>query len=79
MDIYLPRSARLGVESQASEVTPPQLVMILYLGVVTEIYYGWTGGYPYHRAPLYGSNTNLPASTSFTKVVTDLHDPMCVH
>ena len=79
MDIYLLRSARPRVESQASEVTPPQLVMILYLGVVTEIYYGWTGGYPFHRAPLYGSDTNLPASTSFTKVVTDLHDPMCVH
>ena len=57
----------------------PPVVRILCLGVVREIYYGWTGGYPYQRAPLYGSHTNLPASTSFTKVVTDHHDPMCLH
>ena len=52
---------------------------IVVAGVVTEIYHGWTGGYPYHRAPLYGSQSNLPASSSFSKVVTDQGDPMCVH
>ena len=48
-------------------------------GVVTEIYHGWTGGYPYLRAPLYGSQSNLPASSSYSRVVTDHGDPMCVH
>ena len=48
-------------------------------GLVTEIYYGWNGGYPYKQAPLYGAYTKLPASSSFVKVVHDLHDPNCVH
>ena len=80
MDIYLLRSARPKRESQVglddSEIL---LCDIVVLGVVTEIFHGWTGGYPYHRAPLYGSQSNLPASSSYSKVVTDHGDPMCVH
>jgi len=48
-------------------------------GIVTEIYYGWNGGYPYMKAPLYGAYSKLPASSSFVAVVHDLHDPNCVH
>ena len=48
-------------------------------GIVTEIYYGWNGGYPYMKAPLYGAYSNLPASSSFVKVIHDSHDPSCVH
>ena len=80
MDIYLLGSARPGEESQAGLDDAEILFCdVVVPGVVTEIYHGWTGGYPYHRAPLYGSDSNLPASTSFSKVVTDHGDPMCVH
>ena len=48
-------------------------------GIVTEIYYGWNGGYPYMKAPLYGAYSNLPASSSFVKVIDDSHDPNFVH
>ena len=48
-------------------------------GMVTEIFYGWVGGYPLLQAPLYGSTSQLPASSSWSKVVHDDHDPMCVH
>lgn len=30
-------------------------------------------------APLYSAATRLPVSTSFTPVLTDHTDPMCVH
>ena len=81
MDIYLLRSARPGRESQVGFPDGELLLLrdIVVAGVVTEIYHGWTGGYPYHRAPLYGSQSNLPASSSFSKVVRDEGDPMCVH
>ena len=48
-------------------------------GLVTEIFYGWVGGYPYLKSPLYGSASRLPATSSWVKVVHDDHDPMCVH
>merc|ERR1712055_1223485 len=48
-------------------------------GLVTEIYYGWNGGYPYMKAPLYGAYSKLPASSSYVTVVHDHHDPNCVH
>ena len=86
MDIYLLRSARPGRESQVgltgAELSLLPGIVVQYIvvpGVVTEIYHGWTGGYPYHRAPLYGSESHLPASSSYAKVVTDHGDPMCVH
>ena len=81
MDIYLLRSARPGRESQVGFTDGELLLLrdIVVAGLVTEIYHGWTGGYPYHRAPLYGSQSNLPASSSFSKVVRDQGDPMCVH
>ena len=48
-------------------------------GIVTEIFYGWVGGFSYLQSPLYGSKTKLPATTSWARVVHDDHDPMCVH
>ena len=48
-------------------------------GVVTEIFLAWVGGYPLLQAPLYGSSSRLPASSSWAKVVHDDSDPMCVH
>ena len=51
----------------------------MHTGVVTEIYHGWAGGYPYLSAPLYGAMSGLPAATSWARVLTDDTDPMCVH
>merc|ERR1711970_853032 len=48
-------------------------------GLVTEIYYGWNGRYPYMKAPLYGAFSKLPATSSFVPVIHDSHDPNCVH
>ena len=53
--------------------------LLLLPGVVTEIYQGWAGGWPLLSAPLYGSVSGLPASTSWARVTTDNTDPMCVH
>ena len=79
MDIYLLRSARPGRDSQAGLQEMEIFSKVDIEGLVTEIYHGWTGGYPYHGAPLYGSESHLPASSSYAKVVTDHADPMCVH
>jgi len=48
-------------------------------GLVTEIYYGWTGGYPYMKSPLYGVTSKLPAASTMVPVIVDHHDPACVH
>ena len=56
-----------------------EIYVIVSTGLVTEIFYGWVGGYPYLKSPLYGSASHLPATSSWVKVVHDDHDPMCVH
>lgn len=83
MATYLLKNVKLTQESKVINSAFEYYICIyLYLmhtGVVTEIYHGWAGGYPYLSAPLYGAMSGLPAATSWARVLTDDTDPMCVH
>ena len=82
MATYLLKNVKLTQESKVIIQHLSITYVYLYLmhaGVVTEIYHGWAGGYPYLSAPLYGAMSGLPAATSWARVITDDTDPMCVH
>ena len=81
VDICLNKNVKLFPENQVNFANYNVSVLKIHKieGIVTEIFYGWVGGYPYLQAPLYGSVSHLPATTSWVKVIHDDHDPMCVH